>query len=305
MVVRQKIDELLKLILALAVGRRKQFLYDLEYGHDVPFLRRTEFRDEQDRRREDPFRRVVKVSVLPKRSRVHARQDNGLGNDLRILLRFRLMHELPRPTVQIHIFVHKVQKVIPVRARGVTQVDDGYIVAVLPCDRAVVAHDVAFCVRGEERHPARTGIFDARVQPIRRLADACRASATQEERNNALQSFADHYPYIQFITLTDAKGKLLKAVVADEANTGKYGHLPDPGYDYSDRGWFKMPMQTGDMHIMDVYQSQFTGKLVITVSCPVTDDDDNIVGVIGVDIQLEQLLKRSQALQQEARAAED
>ena len=32
---------------------------------------------------------------------------------------------------------------------------------------------------------------------------------------------------------------------------------------------------------------------------------DNIVGVIGVDIQLEQLLKRSQALQQEARAAED
>ena len=64
-------------------------------------------------------------------------------------------------------------------------------------------------------------------------------------------------------------------------------------------------MQTGDMHIMDVYQSQFTGKLVITVSRPVTDDDDNIVGVIGVDIQLEQLLKRSQALQQEARAAED
>ena len=66
-----------------------------------------------------------------------------------------------------------------------------------------------------------------------------------------------------------------------------------------------MPMRTGDLHIMDVYQSHFTGKLIITVSCAVTDEKDNIVGVLGVDIQLEQLLKRAQALRQEARQADD
>ena len=66
-----------------------------------------------------------------------------------------------------------------------------------------------------------------------------------------------------------------------------------------------MPMKTGDLHIMDVYQSHFTGKLVITVSCAVTDENDNIVGVLGVDIQLEQLLKRARALQQEAATDED
>jgi len=56
-------------------------------------------------------------------------------------------------------------------------------------------------------------------------------------------------------------------------------------------------MATGDLNIMDVYQSRFTGKLVITVSCAVTDKDDNITGVLGCDIQLEQLLKRAQELE--------
>ena len=119
-----------------------------------------------------------------------------------------------------------------------------------------------------------------------------------------LDSFSREYPFIQYLYLTDTQGSLKCAAITDPAYREKYEALPI-GFDFSQREWFKMPMQTGDMHIMDVYQSQFTGKLVITVSCPVTDDDDNIVGVIGVDIQLEQLLKRSQALQQEARAAED
>lgn len=119
-----------------------------------------------------------------------------------------------------------------------------------------------------------------------------------------LDSFSREYPFIQYLYLTDTKGSLKCAAITDPAYREKYEALPI-GFDFSQREWFRMPMQTGDMHIMDVYQSQFTGKLVITVSCPVTDDDDNIVGVIGVDIQLEQLLKRSQALQQEARAAED
>ena len=77
------------------------------------------------------------------------------------------------------------------------------------------------------------------------------------------------------------------------------------GYDFSDRQWFKVPMQSGDLHIMDVYQSHFTGKLIITVSCAVTDEKDNIVGVIGVDIQLEELLKRARSLQHEVEEHEE
>ena len=119
-----------------------------------------------------------------------------------------------------------------------------------------------------------------------------------------LDSFASEYPFIQYLYLTDTQGSLKCATITDPAYKEKYEALPI-GYDFSQREWFKMPMQTGDLHIMDVYQSHFTGKLIITVSCAITDDNDKIIGVLGVDIQLEQLLKRAQALRQKARQADD
>jgi hypothetical protein len=111
-----------------------------------------------------------------------------------------------------------------------------------------------------------------------------------------LNEFAKEYPFIQYLYLTDAQGKLKCSTITDPAYQEKYEALPI-GYDFSDREWFKKPMATGDLNIMDVYQSRFTGKLVITVSCAVTDKDDNITGVLGCDIQLEQLLKRAQELE--------
>ena len=119
-----------------------------------------------------------------------------------------------------------------------------------------------------------------------------------------LDEFVREYPFIQYCYLTDDQGKLRCSAITDPVYRETYEALPI-GYDFSEREWFKMPMKTGDLHIMDVYQSHFTSKLIITVSCAVTDDKDNIVGVIGVDIQLEQLLKRARALQQEVAAADD
>ena len=45
--------------------------------------------------------------------------------------------------------------------------------------------------------------------------------------------------------------------------------------------------------------------MVITVSCAVTNAKDDIVGVLGADIQLEQLLQRAQALKQEVRSEDE
>ncbi len=56
-------------------------------------------------------------------------------------------------------------------------------------------------------------------------------------------------------------------------------------------------MQTGELHITDVYQSQFTGQLILTVSTAVTDDRDEITGIIGADIQIEQLLRQAEAIE--------
>ncbi len=119
-----------------------------------------------------------------------------------------------------------------------------------------------------------------------------------------LDEFVRKYPFIQYCYLTDAQGRLKCSAITDPVYKETYEALPI-GYDFSDRQWFKMPMQSGDLHIMDVYQSHFTGKLIITVSCAVTDEKDNIVGVIGVDIQLEQLLKRARSLQHETEDNDD
>ncbi|MCR5563715.1 MAG: histone-lysine N-methyltransferase [Desulfovibrio sp.] len=119
-----------------------------------------------------------------------------------------------------------------------------------------------------------------------------------------LDNFSREYPFIQYLYLTDDKGSLKCATITDPAYRERYEALPI-GFDFSQREWFTVPMRTGDLHIMDVYQSQFTEKLIITVSCAVTDADDRIVGVLGADIQLEQLLKRAEALKQEAASRED
>ena len=116
-----------------------------------------------------------------------------------------------------------------------------------------------------------------------------------EPASAQLTAFSEQYPFIQYLYLTDAEGKLKCSRITDPAYNEKYGQLP-LGYDFSQREWFSEPMKTGDLHIMDIYQSKFTDKLVTTVSCAVTDEEDKIVGVLGCDIQLEQLLKHAQEI---------
>ncbi len=120
-----------------------------------------------------------------------------------------------------------------------------------------------------------------------------------DEACTVLDAFVGEYPFIQFCCLTDAKGSMRCRAIANSEYADKYAALAE-GFDFSGREWFKMPMKTGDMHIMDVYQSHFTSKLVITVSSAVTDQNDRIIGVVSGDIQLEELLKRAAALKQEA-----
>ncbi|MDO5483367.1 MAG: histone-lysine N-methyltransferase [Desulfovibrionaceae bacterium] len=135
---------------------------------------------------------------------------------------------------------------------------------------------------------------------IIRLAQNPELAALDATSCARLDDFVREYPFIQFCCLTDAQGKMRCSAVIDPEYKSVYEALP-VGYDFSGREWFKIPMQTGNLHIMDVYQSHFTGKLVITVSCAVTDENDNIRAVVSGDIQLEALLKRARSLQQDAR----
>lgn len=137
---------------------------------------------------------------------------------------------------------------------------------------------------------------------IERLAERCSVEPDDAATLEQMKKFVDHYPFIQYLTLTDAAGRLVQAVITDPVYKERYGSLPERGYDYSSREWFKVPMSNGELHITDVYQSQYTDKLILSVSKAVTDSRDEIVGVLSGDIQLEEILQQATALEEEEKA---
>jgi hypothetical protein len=120
-----------------------------------------------------------------------------------------------------------------------------------------------------------------------------------ETIGRAMETFLGEYPFIQFVCVLDTEGKVVERVVANAEDRPKYVNMVQ-GTDLSDREWFIVPIQTGHLHITNFYQSQYTGKLCLTVSAPVADDQDNVIGVLGADIRFEELLKRSGDLERPA-----
>lgn len=139
---------------------------------------------------------------------------------------------------------------------------------------------------------------------ITRLVDTMEVRGQGNELYPCLEKFLREFPFVQFINLTDTKGTLLASAVVDTQYQPKYNEGLPLGIDLSGREWFTMPMNTGTLHVTDIYQSLFTRKLVVSVSAPLIDQEDNITGVIGVDIQLEELLRRAEILEAEEQSAD-
>ena len=136
-------------------------------------------------------------------------------------------------------------------------------------------------------------------QIMHKLAEEpCIRAMNWDEATPCLERFLDEYPFIQWLYLTDTKGKLITSFVTHPTDRPKYASMPE-GTDLSDRDWFQAPMRDGRLHITDFYRSAFTGRLCLTVSVPVADAKDDITGVLGADIRFEELLKRQGDLDNE------
>ena len=140
----------------------------------MPLRGRAEFRHQQDGGGEQSLGGVVEKLVLPEVLAVHPCRDDGLGDDFGVPLGLGLIEQSVRVLpVGVHVLVHQVQQVESIAAGGVAQVDDPHSVAVaLLGDPAVIAHHVAFCVRGEKGHPAGQGVLQTGVQPVGGFAHA-------------------------------------------------------------------------------------------------------------------------------------
>jgi len=109
-------------------------------------------------------------------------------------------------------------------------------------------------------------------------------------QESILQTLLDLNPFIQYIYVTDKQGLKITRNITHIVDKAKY-ESARIGEDLSDRPWFTEPMRDGKVHVTDFYTSRYTGALCITVSAPIRDELEDIVGILGIDIRFEDLAK--------------
>jgi isopropylmalate/homocitrate/citramalate synthase len=116
-----------------------------------------------------------------------------------------------------------------------------------------------------------------------RTMDHARQEAT-------MQKLLEENPFIQFAYVVNTEGKKVTKNITQIQYKAQYEHA-GLGDSFSDRPWFISPMKDGKSFVSDFYTSKITGALCITVSAPIADDASKIVGVFGVDIRFEDLIR--------------
>ncbi|MBF0122865.1 MAG: histone-lysine N-methyltransferase [Candidatus Omnitrophica bacterium] len=97
-------------------------------------------------------------------------------------------------------------------------------------------------------------------------------------------------PYIQFIYVVDTNGAKITKNITQKEDLEKF---MTKGLDsnFSKRTWFIGPMTTGNVFVTKLYTSKITDKLCITVSAAIHDQENKIVGILGIDLKFEELAK--------------
>lgn len=105
-----------------------------------------------------------------------------------------------------------------------------------------------------------------------------------------LKKLVSDHPFIQFAYVTDMEGRKITKNITQVVDKAKYERV-GLHEDYSDRSWFINPLKDGQVHVSELYTSKITGRLCLTVSGPIRDEEDQITGVCGLDIKFEDLAK--------------
>ncbi len=105
-----------------------------------------------------------------------------------------------------------------------------------------------------------------------------------------LKEILEANPFIQFLYVVNADGEKITHNITRLEDRGRYATFQLDS-DFSTRPWFIAPLKDGRIHVTDFYTSKITNALCITVSGPIRDRDDEIIGVLGIDIRFEDLAR--------------
>jgi hypothetical protein len=108
--------------------------------------------------------------------------------------------------------------------------------------------------------------------------------------------FIKEFPFIQFAYVTDMNGTKTTHNITQPEYKGQFKHKMKENEDCSDREWFIKTIEDGKLHVSGICTSRITRALIITVSAPIVDDHDEMLGVLGMDIRFEDVVKAIQSV---------
>ncbi|MBN2531739.1 MAG: histone-lysine N-methyltransferase [Spirochaetales bacterium] len=130
-------------------------------------------------------------------------------------------------------------------------------------------------------------VAESVISPLRK--NEILISRDEQQIELLLQKIIEQNPFIQLIVFTDPKGQRMIHNITQVTDKDKY--LDFTNDDFTASEWFKKPVEDGKIHVTDLYVSRFTERLCITVSTPVWDEEDNMIGIIAFDIKFEEAVK--------------
>ena len=111
-----------------------------------------------------------------------------------------------------------------------------------------------------------------------------------KQQEPLLEKVEEENPFIQFLYVVNLEGRKITRNITRPEDRAKYEAI-GMDEDFSDREWFIEPLKSGKVHVTDFYTSRITGALCITVSAPIRNEEEEIVGVLGMDLRFEELVK--------------
>jgi isopropylmalate/homocitrate/citramalate synthase len=115
-------------------------------------------------------------------------------------------------------------------------------------------------------------------------------SMHHERQELLMHKLLEESPFIQFAYVVNAEGNKITRNITQIQYKAQFEHS-GLGDNFSDRPWFITPMKDGRSFVSDFYTSKITGALCITVSAPISSMHGENVGVFGVDIRFEDLVR--------------
>ena len=113
-------------------------------------------------------------------------------------------------------------------------------------------------------------------------------SMNHKEIEPILEKFITMEPFIKLMYVVDINGLKITDNITQPEDANKYARLAE---DFSDRNWFKKALSAKLASVSDFYISKFINELCITVSKRITSADGKILGVLGIDINFDNLIK--------------